>query len=311
MLPEAVHRPEPCGPRGRVTTRCTSVHVTSTTQTPPACAPRTRSLAGRARGQLGPHGGAVLPVHTPAVGEPVDEEQPVAAAACAGPAPPHLAVAARIVHLDANRPVGDLGAHPDLVLRGHLSVAQGVRDELGEQQPDVLERVHGDPRREPPRDLAARGRGRRGYRTKGHLDGVHLPEHYPSAHAPNPLGVRSRPPVSSGGPIAASPGRRVRCTEPRRSGVCSPARPGRQGGMAELPTERDFEDYSAWTGRDVLPADGDPGGAIEVIFLDEATDAPEWVLVRVEDGDGSVVIPLAGASVEEQAIRVEPARDRI
>lgn len=81
--------------------------------------------------------------------------------------------------------------------------------------------------------------------------------------------------------------------------------------MAELPTERDFEDYSAWTGRDVLTADGDRVGAIEVIFLDEATDAPEWVLVRVEDGDGSVVIPLAGASVEEQAIRVEPARDRI
>src|SRR3954449_12989638 len=81
--------------------------------------------------------------------------------------------------------------------------------------------------------------------------------------------------------------------------------------MAELPTQRDFEDYSAWTGRDVLTADGDRVGAIEVIFLDEATDAPEWVLVRVDDGDGSVVIPLAGASVEEQAIRVEPARERI
>src|SRR4051794_19064649 len=94
-------------------------------------------------------------------------------------------------------------------------------------------------------------------------------------------------------------------------GVCSPARPGRQGGMPELPTQHDFEDYSAWTGRDVFTADGDRVGAIEVIFLDEATDAPEWVLVRVEDGDGSVVIPLAGASVEEQAIRVEPARDRI
>ena len=81
--------------------------------------------------------------------------------------------------------------------------------------------------------------------------------------------------------------------------------------MPELPTQRDFEDYSAWTGRDVLTADGDRLGAVEVIFLDEATDAPEWVLVRVEDGDGSVVIPLAGANVEERAIRVEPARDRI
>ena len=81
--------------------------------------------------------------------------------------------------------------------------------------------------------------------------------------------------------------------------------------MPELPTQRDFEDYSAWTGRDVLTADGDRLGAVEVIFLDEATDAPEWVLVRVEDGDGNVVIPLAGAKFEERAIRVEPGRDRI
>src|SRR4051794_32618492 len=311
MLPEAVHRPEPCGPRGRVATRCTSVHVTSTTQTPPACAPRTRSLAGRARGQLGPHGGAVLPVHTPAVGEPVDEEQPVAAAACAGPAPLHLAVAARIVHLDANRPVGDLGAHPDLVLRGHLSVAQGVRDELAEQQPDVLQRVHGDPRREPPRDLAARGRGRCGHRTKGHLDGVHLRSTTRAPTRRTRWRSASDLPVSSGGRMAQALAGACVVLAPRRSGVCSPARPGRQRGMPELPTQRDFEDYSAWTGRDVLTADGDRVGAIEVIFLDEATDAPEWVLVRVEDGDGSVVIPLAGASVEEQAIRVEPARDRI
>jgi hypothetical protein len=81
--------------------------------------------------------------------------------------------------------------------------------------------------------------------------------------------------------------------------------------MADLPTQRDFEDYSAWTGRDVLTADGDRLGAVEMIFLDEATDAPEWVLVRLEDGDESAVIPLAGANVEERAIRVEPARDRI
>jgi hypothetical protein len=81
--------------------------------------------------------------------------------------------------------------------------------------------------------------------------------------------------------------------------------------MADLPTQRDFEDYSAWTGRDVLTADGDRLGAVEMIFLDEATDAPEWVLVRLEDDDGSAVIPLAGANVEERAIRVEPARDRI
>jgi len=81
--------------------------------------------------------------------------------------------------------------------------------------------------------------------------------------------------------------------------------------MAELPTQRDFEDYSAWTGRDVLTSGGDRLGAVELIFLDEATDLPEWVLVRLEDGDDNAFVPLAGASVEERSIRVEADRERI
>jgi hypothetical protein len=81
--------------------------------------------------------------------------------------------------------------------------------------------------------------------------------------------------------------------------------------MADLPTPRDFEDYSAWTGRDVLASDGDRLGAVEMIFLDEATDVPEWVLVRLDDGDASAFVPLAGANVEDRAIRVEPDRERI
>ena len=55
--------------------------------------------------------------------------------------------------------------------------------------------------------------------------------------------------------------------------------------MAELPTQRDFEDFSAWTGRDVVAPDGERLGAVELIFLDEATEVPEWVLVRLEDED--------------------------
>src|SRR4051794_12353489 len=81
--------------------------------------------------------------------------------------------------------------------------------------------------------------------------------------------------------------------------------------MAELPSQRDFEDYSAWSGRDVLTSGGDRLGAVDLIFLDEATNLPEWVLVRLEDGDGRAFVPLAGASVEESAIRVEPDRERI
>ena len=56
--------------------------------------------------------------------------------------------------------------------------------------------------------------------------------------------------------------------------------------MADLPTQRDFDDFAAWTGRDVLGPDGERLGAVEVIFLDEATGVPEWVLVSVDDGRG-------------------------
>ena len=79
--------------------------------------------------------------------------------------------------------------------------------------------------------------------------------------------------------------------------------------MAELPTQRDFEDFGAWSGRDVLGPDGDRLGAVELIFLDEASGVPEWVLVKLDDG--AVFVPLAGATVEEQSIRVGQAADRV
>ena len=81
--------------------------------------------------------------------------------------------------------------------------------------------------------------------------------------------------------------------------------------MAELPTQRDFDDFSAWTGRDVLSPDGERLGAVELIFLDEATGVPEWVLVALGEADASALVPLAGASVEEESIRVEQDRERI
>src|SRR5829696_7956352 len=81
--------------------------------------------------------------------------------------------------------------------------------------------------------------------------------------------------------------------------------------MAELPTQRDFEDFGAWTGRDVLAPDGDRLGAVEMIFLDEETDRPEWVLVRLDEGDGSTFVPLAGATVEERSIRVDQGREKV
>lgn len=81
--------------------------------------------------------------------------------------------------------------------------------------------------------------------------------------------------------------------------------------MADLPTQSDFEDFTAWSGRDVLARDGERLGAVEVIFLDESTDRPEWVLVQLEEGDGNAFIPLSGATVEERSIRVEHDRERV
>jgi hypothetical protein len=81
--------------------------------------------------------------------------------------------------------------------------------------------------------------------------------------------------------------------------------------MAALPTQRDFDDFSAWTGRDVVAPDGERLGAVELIFLDEATEVPEWVLVRLGEDDHAAFVPLAGATVEERSIRVEQERERV
>ena len=81
--------------------------------------------------------------------------------------------------------------------------------------------------------------------------------------------------------------------------------------MADLPTQRDFDDFSAWTGRDVVAPDGERLGAVELIFLDEATEVPEWVLVRLGEDDHAAFVPLAGATVEERSIRVEQDRERV
>jgi hypothetical protein len=79
--------------------------------------------------------------------------------------------------------------------------------------------------------------------------------------------------------------------------------------VTDLPTQRDFDDFAAWAGRDVLGPDGARLGAVDVIFLDEATGVPEWVLVALDDG--AAFVPLAGANVEERSIRVEHGADRV
>src|SRR5688500_5621252 len=71
--------------------------------------------------------------------------------------------------------------------------------------------------------------------------------------------------------------------------------------MSELPDPESFGDYASWPGREVHGPGGRVGTVVE-IYLDDATDRPEWVLVDLDEG--SRFVPLAGGSVEGEAIQV-------
>src|SRR5688572_16799138 len=78
--------------------------------------------------------------------------------------------------------------------------------------------------------------------------------------------------------------------------------------MSELPDPDTFGDYSRWPGREVQGPGGRIGDVRE-IYLDDATDRPEWVLVDLDDG--ARFVPLAGAAVEGEAIRVVHAESAV
>src|SRR5829696_7415576 len=78
--------------------------------------------------------------------------------------------------------------------------------------------------------------------------------------------------------------------------------------MSELPDPETFGDYSRWPGREVHGPGGRIGDVRE-IYLDDATDRPEWVLVDLDDG--ARFVPLAGAAVDGEAIRVAHAANAI
>ena len=71
--------------------------------------------------------------------------------------------------------------------------------------------------------------------------------------------------------------------------------------MSELPDPETFGDYGKWPGREVHGPGGRIGDVRE-IYLDDATDRPEWVLVDLEQG--SRFVPLAGARIEAETIVV-------
>jgi hypothetical protein len=80
--------------------------------------------------------------------------------------------------------------------------------------------------------------------------------------------------------------------------------------MSAIPDQQAFGDYAQWPGRDVLDPAGELVGGVVEIYLDDATNLPEWVLVKVGAGTPRFV-PLADAKVEADAIRVAQPADRV
>ena len=177
---------------------------------------------------------------------------------------------------------------------GVAPMTQRVRDQLGQQQLHVLEHADREPLGEPAGHLGARGRRRCGDGRKGHRDASIIW-----------CTTRSPPYQPGEGQLPTCSSRLARVGsgfDPARASV------GRRHGRAPHPTRlRGLLRLDR--ARRAAP-DGERLGAVELIFLDEATDLPEWVLVRLEDADGRAFVPLAGATVEERSIRVEQDRER-
>jgi outer membrane biosynthesis protein TonB len=82
--------------------------------------------------------------------------------------------------------------------------------------------------------------------------------------------------------------------------------------LADLPSASRFGDFMQWPGREVLDAGGERLGTVEMIFLDDETNQPEWVRITLAgDEPVLVMVPLADASVSADAIRVAHGRDRV
>jgi uncharacterized protein (TIGR02271 family) len=64
------------------------------------------------------------------------------------------------------------------------------------------------------------------------------------------------------------------------------------------------QDFLQSVGKDVTSSDGSKIGSVQEIYLDQETDQPEWVLVKTGMIGGSSLVPLAGASLEADTIRV-------
>src|SRR5215212_5765998 len=64
-----------------------------------------------------------------------------------------------------------------------------------------------------------------------------------------------------------------------------------------------------WQGRTLVDHHGQPLGSIEVIYLDKATEQPEWALLEASaTGPARTFVPLVSASEEGDTVRVSFAK---
>ncbi len=67
-----------------------------------------------------------------------------------------------------------------------------------------------------------------------------------------------------------------------------------------------------WRGRDIVDADGDKVGTLEELFRDEATQEPEWAVVRTGMfGTKLSFVPIQGAEPTGEDVRVPFSKDQI
>ena len=67
-----------------------------------------------------------------------------------------------------------------------------------------------------------------------------------------------------------------------------------------------------WQGRTLVDHDGEPLGSVEAIYLDKATDQPEWALLEAGASSRSrTYVPLVGANEEGDTVRVPFAKTLI
>jgi hypothetical protein len=80
--------------------------------------------------------------------------------------------------------------------------------------------------------------------------------------------------------------------------------------MTELPEPKQFGDYGEWPGRAVLTRSGEHLGKVREIYLDDATDRPEWVLVDRDEREPRF-IPLADAAIQGETIHVAATAENV